>query len=362
MTALDRIDAGTRGVLERYHFDEELFERLRADVAAERLSPQSNLVGGRIEPLGADAFLDLADATDEVRDAGAEAFRRGEVAVAVLNGGMATRFGGVVKGIVDAHGGRSFLEWKALQVDRLARELGAEIPFAVMNSFATDDATRAFVRERALRDPLFFVQSVLLRLNPDGSLFLDPDGTASPYSPGHGDFAPSLRRTGTLAALRERGVRLIALSNVDNLGARPDPRVVGAHIRSGARMTSEVATKDPGDAGGSPVLVDGKPFVVEGPRFPPGFDQDSVDVFNTNTFVFDLDVFDDDYPLTWLYIEKEVSARPAVQLEQLVNEISRFVPTAYLRVPRRGRESRFLPIKRPADLEAAQPQLAQILA
>src|SRR3712207_8661149 len=48
----------------------------------------------------------------EAYDAGVAAIRRGEVAMAVLNGGMATRFGGVVKGIVEAVDGRSFLEWK----------------------------------------------------------------------------------------------------------------------------------------------------------------------------------------------------------------------------------------------------------
>ena len=281
--------------------------------------------------------------------------------MAVLNGGMATRFGGVVKGIVEAYGGRSFLEWKLLQARVLADEVGAEIPAVVMNSFATDEATRAFVTERGLDEPLFFAQSVSLRLNPEGTLFVDDDGTASPYSPGHGDFAESLRRTGALEELRRRGVRLLALSNVDNLGARLDASVIGAHVVCGRRMTSEVTAKDPGDAGGSPALVDGRPTVIEGFRFPPEFDQDRIRIFNTNTFVFDLDVFDETYDLTWLYVEKEVFGRPAVQLERLVNEIAAFVPTTYLEVPRTGPESRFVPIKRPSDLEAARPQLAEML-
>jgi UTP--glucose-1-phosphate uridylyltransferase len=230
-----------------------------------------------------------------------------------------------------------------------------------MNSFATDDATREFVARLDVPEPMFFAQSVSLRLNEDGSLFVDDDGTAAPYAPGHGDFVHSIRRSGTLAALRDRGVRYVLLSNVDNLGARVDPRVVGEHVVRGRPMTAEVTRKNAGDAGGAPALVDGRPMMLEGPRFPPGFDQDRIGIFATNSFVFDLDALDREYPLTWLYVEKKVSGRTAVQLEQLVNEVSAFVPTTYLEVPRTGPDGRFLPIKTPADLEAAQDELRELL-
>ena len=43
-------------VVERYHFDESLFERLRALVADGTLSEESNYVRGRIEPLPSEAL------------------------------------------------------------------------------------------------------------------------------------------------------------------------------------------------------------------------------------------------------------------------------------------------------------------
>ena len=335
-------------ILERYHFDRELHERLRVRVADGSLSPESNVVRGEIEP------LEVVPLDSGAEREGKAAIERGEVAVAILNGGMATRFGGLVKGIVEAHGGRSFLEWKLLDAERW------NAPAVVMTSFATDAATRDFVTGCSLDEPVFFAQSVSLRLNPDGSLF-EEDGEPSPYSPGHGDFADSIRRTGTLDALRERGIRYVALSNVDNLGARLDPRVIGAHIASGALMTSEAVRKEPGDVGGAPVRVDGRPMVVEGLRFPPGLDHESMPVFNTNTFVFGVEALAEPWPLTWLYVEKEVDGRTAVQLETLVNELSAFVPTNYVEVPRTGPERRFLPIKEPEDLAAAQDALAEML-
>jgi UTP--glucose-1-phosphate uridylyltransferase len=340
-------------VVERYHFDESLFERLRALVADGTLSEESNYVRGEIEPLPESELTQL-DRTHEA--AGRAAIDRDEVAAAVLNGGMATRFGGVVKGIVEAVEGRSFLEWKLLDAER------AGVPMVVMNSFATDEETREFVSGLEVPPPLFFSQSVSLRLNRDGSLFADDDGNAVPYAPGHGDFVHSLRREGVLAELRARGVRFLLLSNVDNLAARVDPAVVGAHLAGGRPVTLEVTEKVPGDTGGAPALVDRRPMAVEGFRFPPDFDQSRIPIFATNCFVFDLDALDRNYDLTWLYVEKEVDGCPAIQLEQLVNDVTRFQATTFLQVPRSGPQGRFFPVKTPEDLEAAREPLRRLLA
>lgn len=323
-------------ILARYGFDEERFEMLRRRVESGELSAGSNIVRGTIEPLRTSELTPLPEETDA---------DLGSVAVAILNGGMATRFGSVVKGLVEAVDGACFLEWKL----RDARRAG--VPAVLMNSFATDEATTAYVGDRD--DVVAFTQSVSLRLNPDGSLFPGP----SPYSPGHGDFAD----LAPLDELRARGIRTVMLSNVDNLGARIDPRVLAAHREQGNPLTVEVAPAA-GEVGGAPARVDGRPMVVEGFRFPPGFDAAALPVFNTNSLVIDVDVLERRYPLTWLYVEKTVDGRPAVQLERLVNELSTFLPTTYLLVPREGPRSRFVPVKTPEDLERARPLLRELLA
>jgi UTP--glucose-1-phosphate uridylyltransferase len=323
-------------ILTRYGFDEERFETLRLRVANGELSPASNVVRGEIEPLRMEELTPLPEDAEAELDG---------VAVAILNGGMATRFGGVVKGLVEAVDGASFLEWKLRDAGR------AGLPVVLMNSFATDEATRASVGDRD--EVVCFTQSVLLRLNPDGTLFPGP----SPYSPGHGDFAELV----PLGELRARGIRTVMLSNVDNLGARVDPRVLAAHRRAGNPLTVEVAPAA-GEVGGAPARVDGRPMVVEGFRFPRDFDTRSLPVFNTNSLVIDVEVLERRYPLTWLYVEKEVDGRPAVQLERLVNELSAFLPTTYLLVPREGPRSRFVPVKTPEDLERARPLLRELLA
>jgi UTP--glucose-1-phosphate uridylyltransferase len=359
------VDRETAVVLERFGFDEPQFEVLRARVASGELSAESNLVRGAIEPPRADDITKLPQSGDAgfeaTRDAGLDALRRGEVAQVVLAGGMATRFGGVVKAVLAAVDGLSFLEAKLVQTAALEREVGLAVPVALMTSFATDAAIREHIVERGLGEPLVFNQFVSLRLEASGELYRDTEGRPSLYAPGHGDLFSALRRSGTLAALRDHGVRYVTVSNVDNLGARVDPVVIGAHVTGGRPLTCEVARKE-GDMGGAPVRVDGRLQLVEGPRFPPSFDQELVPVFNTNTTLFDLDTLDAEYDLSWLYVLKEVDGRPAVQLERLYHEVSAFVETQYLEVPRRGPQGRFLPIKTPADLERAQDDLRELVS
>jgi len=361
---LDDLDTGTLSVLERFGFDAEMFETLRARVASGELSPAANVVRGTVEAPLADDIVRLPEPGSsewaDARAAGIEALAAGRIAQVVLAGGMATRFGGVVKGAVEALDGRSFLSWKLGETAQLAAALGVELPVALMTSFQTEGATRLHVAGLDVPEPLWFSQYVSLRLTEGGELFLD-DGRPSLYAPGHGDLLVALRRSGTLAALRARGVEHVAVSNVDNLGARLDPVVVGAHLLAGRPMTAEVAAKEH-DMGGAPVRVDGRLGLLEGPQFPPGFDQGRIRVFNTNTTTFALDAIDRPFDLEWLYVRKTVDGRAAVQLERLYHQVAWALEATFLEVPRSGSRGRFFPIKEPEDLERSRPALRELLA
>jgi UTP--glucose-1-phosphate uridylyltransferase len=361
---LDEVDARTRAVLERFGFDPATFAELRSRVASGALSPASNIASGTVEAPREDDVVRLpepgSDDWAEARGAGIDALGSGRVAQVVLAGGMATRFGGVVKGAVEALDGRSFLSWKLGETARLVQELGTEIPVALMTSFQTEDETRAHVGGLGVPEPLWFSQYVSLRLTEDGELFRH-DGHPSLYAPGHGDLLDALRRSGTLAALRERGVEHLAVSNVDNLGARLDPTVLGAHLVAGRPMTAEVASKD-GDMGGAPARVDGRLGLLEGPQFPPDFDQERIRVFNTNTTVLALEAIDRGFDLPWLYVRKSVDGRSAVQLERLYHHVAWQLDATFLEVPRSGPRGRFFPIKEPEDMERVRPELTEMLA
>ena len=93
---------------------------------------------------------------------------------------------------------------------------------------------------------------------------------------------------------------------------------------------------------------------------PPSFDPSTVDVFNTNTFLVRAEPLAK-APMTWTFfeVEKKVDGRPAIQFERLVQEITAHLPSTYLRVPRHGVESRFLPVK---DFEELARRRADITA
>jgi UTP--glucose-1-phosphate uridylyltransferase len=362
---LDEVDPEARATLERHAFDAESFEILRAGLADGSRTARGNVIGGVIEPpLPSDLTVLPAPGEPGFAEAvaiGTEALRAGTIAMVVLAGGMATRFGGGVKAVAEAIDGRSFLEVKLRETQRLADDLTTEIPVALMTSFATDAIVRAHVAERGLGQPLWFCQTAAPRLRPDGSLFLDADGKASLYGPGHGDLLETIRASGTLAELARRGVRSVVVSNVDNLGARIDPAIVGMHVLARKPLTVEVVAKG-GDTGGAPARVDDRPQLIEAMRFPPEFDQGRIPVFNTNTSLIAVEALADPVEITWLVAEKCVEDQPVVQFERLYHELSAHVSTTFLVVPRRGARGRFLPVKEPSDLAEAQPLLREMLA
>jgi UTP--glucose-1-phosphate uridylyltransferase len=353
--------------LRQYGFDAGLQKRWQADVAAGRLAKATNAVTGALlaPPPGALAKLPDANsqAARELERRGCEAIGKGELGVVVLNGGMATRFGGVVKGVVPVLGAaRSFLGLVCEDVQRAEKATGGQVPVFLMNSFATDAATKAHFAEHAHfgADPArieHFTQFVALRMTKKGDLFHLANGELSPYGPGHGDFPGAFRRCGALQRFLARGGKYLLVRNVDNLGARVEARMLGHHIASGCEATCELAPKLPEDVGGSPYSYLGRTQLIEQLRYPDGFDASIVDVFNTNTFTFSAKVLDRDFDLGWYFVEKNVEGQKAVQIEHLIGELTAHLPTSFLQVGRSGRTTRFLPIKAPDDLVAARGEI-----
>jgi UTP--glucose-1-phosphate uridylyltransferase len=361
------IDAETAQLLQRYGFEDIPFESLRNRLLEGEVGTDQNRIQGRVEPPDEGDLRALPPLGSDVRRAlterGEEAMRRGEVAAVVLAGGMATRFGGVVKAAVEVIDGMSFLELKLKDVAAVAERAGATIPVYLMTSFATDEAIQKMAEPLSTaRCPIAtFPQFISLRVTPDGELFRDAEGKLSPHAPGHGDLTFALRRSGILRKFCESGGRTLMMSNVDNLTATLDPAVIGAHLEAGAALTAEMAPKEPGDKGGAPARVDGKAQIVEAFRFPEGFDQERIPVFNTNTFVLDSRAIDAEFPLTWFAVHKTVDDRPAVQFERLVGELTAFLDSAFLRVERHGPDARFQPIKTPADMDKERADIIAAL-
>ena len=361
------IDAETQQLLHRYGFEDIPFESLQNRLVAGEAGADRNRIQGTVEPPDEGDLRPLPPLGGDVRrsleERGEAAMRGGEVAAVILAGGMATRFGGVVKAAVEVIDGMSFLEIKLRDVAAVAARADATIPVYLMTSFATHEAVQAMAEPLSTeRYPITcFPQFISLRVTPEGGLFRDGAGALSAHAPGHGDLTFALRRSGILKRFREAGGTTLMMSNVDNLTATLDAAVIGAHLESGAALTAEMAPKEPGDKGGAPARVDGRSQIVEAFRFPEGFDQSRIPVFNTNTFVLDAAAIDADFPLTWFAVQKTVDGRPAIQFERLVGELTAFLDSGFLRVERHGPDARFQPIKTPDDVDKERPAIVSAL-
>lgn len=334
-------------------FERQGFARAKFVALAERLAsgaPEDNLVKGSLsapEPQELTPLPTSGPERERLEEVGKLALREGQVALVVLAGGMATRMGGVVKALVEALPGKTFLDLRLREIDALERLYGVAPPLWLMTSHSTDEAIRGALGAHLDGERIgVFSQFLSLRLTPDGDLYLDADGHPSEHAPGHGDLPEALQKSGLLTGFVQRGGRVVMVTNLDNIGGTLDPALIGWHLEHGQPVTSEVVEKVAGDRGGIPVRVDGKLCVLEEFRIPKSFDPASVRVFNTNVFHFDARALHElDIPWTYFRVVKKVGEHSVLQFERLVNEVTSFLPSRYVVVPRSGAGARFLPVK-----------------
>lgn len=357
---LASLSGAERAELEAHGFDPS-FLVARARLA--RDGSFENRVQGEVTPPSPKNLLPLpARGTPEARrleELGIAALREGQCALAVLAGGMATRMGGVVKALVEALPGKTFLDLRLAEQEALTRRYGVRPPLWLMTSQPTHGPTVEALGARLGDGVEVFRQGLSVRLTGEGRLFRDSSGAPSFYSPGHGDFPDALARSGLLARFRKAGGRYVLVSNLDNLGGGLDPLVIGFHLAHGADITCEVVQKRAADRGGIPADYGGRTVILEEFRLPEAFDASQVPVFNVNTLAFSADALDSArIPWTYFEVKKETEGTRVVQFERLIHELTFHLETRYAVVPREGADSRFLPVKDQNELADRAQEIA----
>ena len=209
-----------------------------------------------IDPLDMESLADV-DVPDAVAR---EAI--GTTVVIKLNGGLGTSMGmDRAKSLLEVREGLSFLDIIVRQVLALRQQHQARLPLIFMDSFRTSDDTMAALSGYAGLAvdglPLEFLQNKEPKLRADDltpvTWEAEPDLEWCP--PGHGDIYTALRGTGLLQRLIDAGYTQVFVSNSDNLGAVPDPRVAGWFARSGAPFAIEAVRRTPSDRKGGHFAV-----------------------------------------------------------------------------------------------------------
>jgi UTP--glucose-1-phosphate uridylyltransferase len=186
--------------------------------------------------------------------------------------------------------------------------------------------------------------------------------------PGHGDLYTALVTSGSLAAMRSRGLRYAFLSNSDNLGAALDLALLGWFASSGAPFAMEVKRRAEADKKGGHLAraKSGRLVLRETAQCPEDEVASFQDIslykfFNTNNLWIDLEALqralDENsgvLPLPFIRNEKNVDpldpkSPSVIQLETAMGAaISCFAGAQAIRVP----AHRFAPVKSTSDLLA----------
>jgi UTP--glucose-1-phosphate uridylyltransferase len=204
-----------------------------------------------IEPLDMEALADV-----EVSDADAAEALAGTVVIK-LNGGLGTSMGlDRAKSLLEVRDGLSFLDVIAGQVLALRARYDVRLPLLFMDSFRTrQDTLAALAPYKGLADrdlPLDFLQNKEPKLRSDDltPVTWEADPGLEWCPPGHGDLYTALHGSGLLKRMAEAGFRRVFVSNSDNLGAVPDPRVAGWFAAGGAPFAIEAVRRTPSDRKG----------------------------------------------------------------------------------------------------------------
>jgi UTP--glucose-1-phosphate uridylyltransferase len=295
-------------------------------------------------------------------------------AVVKLNGGLGTSMGmDKAKSLLEVRPGRSFLDIIAEQILALRAEFGVQLPVVFMNSFRTsDDTLKALSVHPGLETeglPLDFLQNREPKLRSDDltPVSWPDDPTLEWCPPGHGDIYTALDGSGLLRSLIDQGYRYLFVSNADNLGARPDPRLAAWFAASGSPFAAEFCRRTAADRKGGHLArrrIDGHLILRESAQTRPDDEDAFGDIerhrfFNTNNLWLDLHALDavlqaNDGVLGLPIIRNVKTVDPAdpsspevIQIETAMGAaIGVFDGAGAIEVGR----ARFLPVKATSDL------------
>ncbi|XP_063839718.1 UTP--glucose-1-phosphate uridylyltransferase-like isoform X2 [Scylla paramamosain] len=294
-----------------------------------------------------------------------------KLVVVKLNGGLGTSMGCQgPKSIIPVRSELTFLDLTVQQIEHLNKTYGCTVPLVLMNSFNTDEDTQKVIRKyQGFQVKTYtFNQSRYPRINKESLMPIaktagnDFDLEAW-YPPGHGDFYQSFKNSGLLQEFLNQGKEYVFISNIDNLGATVDLRILSFLLQgdnsSKCEFLMEVTDKTRADVkGGTLIQYEEKLRLLEIAQVPKEHVDDfksvkTFKIFNTNNLwislkamsqILDEGTMDMEVIINHKHLDNGLNI---IQLEQAVGAaVKSFNGAVGINVPR----SRFLPVKKTDDL------------
>lgn len=234
----------------------------------------------KIEPL---KYLDKAKLTDRQRktfdELGVAAIKSGDYAVVTMAGGQGTRLGhqgpkGTFK--LDVYGkGKYLFEILTENLKQANENYGVTIPWYIMTSKENNAETVAFLEKHNYfgydrNSVTIFTQSELPLVDQEGKLLIGKDFTIKEASDGNGGTYSSLRASGCLAEMKEKGIKWVFIGGVDNVLLKmADITLLGMAISQNVQIASKSVVKDnPHERVGVFGKMNGHPKVIEYTELP----------------------------------------------------------------------------------------------
>lgn len=285
-----------------------------------------------------------------------------KLAVLKLNGGLGTTMGmSGPKSSVKVKGDKNFIDLIIEQLEYLNSEYKCNVPLVLMNSFNTEKKTKKLTKN--YENIKTFNQSMYPRISTEDLMPISDDNMW--YPPGHGDLFSSLIKSGMLDELLSEGKEYVFVSNIDNLAATVDLKILQFVSESNIDFCMEVTNKTRADIKGG-TLINYKDVLtlLEIAQVPSDKKSEFTStrkfkIFNTNSVWINLKALKDiatkdNFELDIIKNKKSVNGEPIYQLETAIGAaIKYFENNCGVIVPR----SRFLPIKTCSDLFLVESNL-----
>ena len=232
-----------------------------------------------------------------------------------------------------------------------------------MNSLNTEQETKKACLPYPL-EVLHFNQNYLPKLSIDLKPLAGHNNRDHPelwYPPGHGDIYRSLKESGIVTELRNRGIKFMFISNSDNLGATLDTSLLQYMVDTQTEFMMEVVEKTIADRkGGTLIRYQNQIQLLEVAQVPEKYLSEFYQIdrfrfFNTNNIWLNLDYLPEAITMDVVYNPKTLSnGQSVVQLEiAMGSAIKNFTRSIVVKVDR----SRFLPVKKCQDLFLVESNL-----
>ena len=228
-------------------------------------------------------YLDKAKLTKEQKEKfdnlGIKVVKNNQYAIVTMAGGQGTRLGhngpkGTFK--LDVYGkGKYLFEILVDNLKEANQKYGVTINWYIMTSKENNEETVKFLEKNNYfgydkNYVKIFTQSELPIVDINGKLMMGKDYKIKEASDGNGGTYSSLRRSGCLSDMKEKGIKWVFIGSVDNaLLKMVDVTLLGMAISQGVQIASKSVVKaNPHEKVGVFCKMNGHPKVIEYTELP----------------------------------------------------------------------------------------------